>query len=451
MWPTSKRCALCRSSSVPCGLSRVPGTQCQPSLVELILIFWHYWIELILSGVEHALKLYHPLACRFLHSPSESEAWGEQRVLVPAGPGCLTLGPVLQLLSPLRGSREKLHCLTWVFGGWFYLLLGVGGCRAFACSGFGFFVYYVWVFVFFFLSAVAPHLGFPPFLQNFHYNNHLLNCAWEGASPAGGSLVANKPCSPSGVHWPSPEQSRLAIFGSLFSPWSTCRGNSAPKGAWKHLQGSSCVSSTDREREAGYFTPEEKAIIPITAIYCVLSAARFRKSNYLNLAQVYLHSWGTRAASCSGEPRAPLAPRDTESMAGTAGESPALGTALPWGHSPAGRFGEGMLVAQLAVTAPAVRASTGRALQTLQCNPPQHFLGGHPFSWSQSEDAWAQPQPGLRAERSDRTVHRASQSHCKRSPGACRSDGWPEEPPKTQGCEEMHHKVSGQQQEIQHV
>lgn len=75
----------------------------------------------------------------------------------------------LQLLSLLTGAvgvREKLCFSTWVFGGWFYLLLGVGGCRAFACSGFGFFCVCVCLeFLFGFLSAVGPHLGFSPFLQ----------------------------------------------------------------------------------------------------------------------------------------------------------------------------------------------------------------------------------------------------------------------------------------------
>lgn len=66
----------------------------------------------------------------------------------------------LQLLSLLTGAvgiREKLCFSTWVFGGWFYLLLGVGGCRAFACSGFGFFsVCMFGVFVWFSFSSGSP-------------------------------------------------------------------------------------------------------------------------------------------------------------------------------------------------------------------------------------------------------------------------------------------------------
>lgn len=94
---------------------------------------------LILSGVKHILRPYHPLACSFLHSPSECQTWGEQRVLMPAGPGCLTPSScAAAAVTAHRGIRENLHFLTWGFGGWFYLLFGVGGCRAFACSGFGF-------------------------------------------------------------------------------------------------------------------------------------------------------------------------------------------------------------------------------------------------------------------------------------------------------------------------
>lgn len=105
---------------------------------------------------------------------------------------------------------SERSCGFWhgFFGGWFYLPLCARGCRVFACSGFGFLrVSMLGFFVCFFLSAVAPHLGFPPFLQKPHYNNHFLNCAWQGTPPAGGwcSLVANKPCLPR-VHWPSPEQ-----------------------------------------------------------------------------------------------------------------------------------------------------------------------------------------------------------------------------------------------------
>lgn len=130
--------------------------------------------------------------------------------------------------------------------------------------------------------------------------------------------------------------------------------------------------------------------------------------------------WGAADGFCSGKPRAPLA----------AQRRGVPRTALPCA-TPAGRSGKGMPLPQRAVTAPAVR--TGTANTAVQ-HPTSAPGRKHPCSWSPSRGHLSYCHgKGLRAERSDRTLPRASQSHCKGSRRQGRSDGRPEEPSKTQG------------------
>lgn len=104
------------------------------------------------------------------------------------------------------------------------------------------------------------------------------------------------------------------------------------------------------------------------------------------------------------------------------------GVPQPGRVTPAGRFGKRMLLPQPAVTAPAARTSTERALQT----PQQRYL--EKTSLLQATEPRGLEcchGKGLRAERSDRTLPRASHSKGARREG--RRDGWPEEPSKTRG------------------
>lgn len=156
----------------------------------------------------------------------------------------------------------------------------------------------------------------------------------------------------------------------------------------------------------------------------MLPAIGFRRGKLQLPSSGFLaQRWGAADGFCSGKPRAALAapgcPRTR-----SAPHSPAL-------CHPPGRFGKRMPLPQRAVTAPAVR--TGTANTAVQ-HPTSATGRKHPCSWSPSRGHLSYCHgKGLRAERSDRTLPRASQSHCKGSRREGRSDGWPEEPSKTQG------------------
>lgn len=164
----------------------------------------------------------------------------------------------------------------------------------------------------------------------------------------------------------------------------------ASKRSQKHLQqskGSSCVSSTrllvHRDGDTGCFTPEDKVIILITAVYYVLPAIPFRRGSSECPVQVCLHSSGQQQMLFAQVSRGLLwLPRAAEGHGVPPAQPELLCRALPCSvlcQLPMGALGRGCCC-HSGCDGTAVRASPERHCKHCRSIPHQHYLEKTPLS-----------------------------------------------------------------------